>query len=154
MEVSERLIVDDVPPTSGMSLDDLIREFSLVDRQAKEAFARKRELASALADIAWEGRGERNTVHLTAESGQKLKVEFRSDFEYDPEQLLTVSGMIGKDAFDDLFKTEIKFTAKRRNLNAFLSTVYTDELKNTAKEIIRDAVRETQSQPYVSVEKK
>jgi hypothetical protein len=138
------------PTETGMSRDELIAEFLRLDTLVKEHGARRREIGAALSQIAMENKGKQNTVHLESTGGQRIKVEFGLDYEFDTEQMFTASNLLGKERFDDLFKTEIKFTAKKRNLNGFLNTVSSDEATQTAKQIIQDAMHEKPRTPYVS----
>src|SRR5688572_23065351 len=137
--------------TLGMSQDDLIAEFIKVVDLAKEYGARRRDLGAALTAIALENKGAQSTVRLESTSGQRLKIEFGFDYEFDAAQMFTAADLLGKDRFDDLFKTEITFTAKKRNLNAFLNTVPSDETTRTAKQIIQDAMHKKEKTPYVSI---
>lgn len=136
--------------TGGMSQDDLIAEFRRLDALVKETGARRKEIGLALAGIAFENRKNQNTVRLQSTDGQRVKVEFGIDYEFDNEQMFTAADLLGKERFDELFKTEIKFTAKKRNLNGFLNTVPSDEPTKTAKEIIQAAMQEKPKAPYVS----
>lgn len=142
---------DERPAQSGMSQDDLIAEFARLDALVKEHGARRREIGAALADIALENKGNQNTVRLESTDGQRIKVEFGIDYEFDNEQMFTAADLLGKDAFDDLFTTSVKFTAKKRNLNGFLNTVPSDERTKTAKQIIQDAMHKKDKTPSVSV---
>jgi hypothetical protein len=139
------------PAESGMSQDDLIAEFVRLDALVKEHGKRRGEIGAALAGIAAENKGTQNTVRLESTGGQRLKVEFRSDYEFDNDQMFAAADLLGKDAFDNLFGTSITFTAKKRNLNAFLNTVPSDEKTRTAKQIIQDAMHKKDKTPYVSV---
>jgi hypothetical protein len=142
---------DERPAQSGMSQDELIAEFRRLDALVKEHGTRRREVGAALVGIASENKGNQNTVKLQSTDGQRVKVEFGTDYEFDNEQMFTAADLLGKEAFDDLFKTEVKFTAKKRNLNGFLNTVPSDERIKTAKQIIQDAMHEKEKTPYVSV---
>lgn len=135
----------------SMSQDDLIAEFSRLDALVKEHGARRREIGAALAEIAAENKGAQNTVKLESTGGQRIKVEFGFDYEFDNEQMFTAADLLGKECFDGLFSTAIKFTAKKRSLNGFLNTVPSDERTKTAKQIIQDAMHKKEKTPYVSV---
>jgi hypothetical protein len=104
-----------------------------------------------LTEIALQNKGAQNTVRLKSTDGQRVKVEFGIDYEFDNEQMFTAADLLGKEVFDELFKTEVTFTAKKRNLIGFLNTVPSDERTRTAKQIIRDAMHEKVKTPYVSV---
>ena len=133
------------------SQDELIAEFARLDALVKEHGARRKEIGAMLAEIAMANQGSQNTVKLQSTDGQRVKVEFGIDYEFDNEQMFTAAELLGKDAFDNLFKAEVKFTAKKRNLNGFLNTVPSDERIKTAKQIIQDAMHKKEKTPYVSV---
>lgn len=137
----------------GETLDDLIAEFVRLDADCKELNTRRKEVAAEIAGIAFENKGDQNTVHLQSTAGQQIKTEFRYKTEWDNEQLFTVKNLVGADVFDSLFTPKLEFTAKRRDLKKFLNTVSSSEAIETAKGIIKDAQIETQQTPYVSVEK-
>ena len=135
----------------SMSQDELIAEYWRLDALVKEHGSRRREIGAALTDIALQNKGTQNTVRLKSTGGQAVKVEFGIDYEFDNEQMFTAADLLGKEVFDSLFKTEVKFTAKKRNLNGFLNTVPSDEQTRTAKQIIQDAMHKKEKTPYVSV---
>lgn len=135
----------------GMSQDDLIVEYKRLDALVKEHGIRRKEIGMALAGIAFENKGNQNTVRLESSTGERIKVEFGIDYEFDNEQMFAAAELLGQDRFDELFKTEVKFTAKKRNLNGFLNTVPADERTKTAKEIIESAMQEKPKSPHVSV---
>src|SRR5688572_24742298 len=137
---------------SGMSQDDLIAEFHRLDAIVKESGSRRREIGMALAGIAFENRGDQNTVHLKSTGGQGVSVVFGTETEYDQEQMLTAADLLGKDTFDSLFKTKLEFVPKKRELKKFMNTVTSDEATTTAKEIITDAAVTKDKSPYVSCE--
>jgi hypothetical protein len=140
------------PADSSMSQDDLIAEFHRLDAIVKEQGARRREIGMQLAGVAFENRRDQNTVHLVSTGGQRVKVEFGIDYEYETEQMMTAADLLGREVFDSLFKTRVEFTAKKRELKKFLNTVSGDERINTAKQIITEATITKDKNPYVSVE--
>lgn len=139
-------------PQLGLSQDDLIKEFHRVDAIVKKEGRRRAEIGAAIASIARENKDTQNTVHLTSTGGQKLKVQFGNETEYITEELMEVSGILGAEVFDTLFKTKIEFTAQKRNLNTFFNTVHPDEAIQTAKQMIKDATITKEKSPYVSIE--
>lgn len=136
----------------SMSRDELIAEFHRLDAIVKESGSRRREIGMQLAGVAFENKRTQNTVHLESTDGQKVKVEFGIDYEYDAEQMMTVAELLGKERFDGLFKTKIEFIPKKRELKNFLNTVSSDERVETAKKVIQDATITKDKSPYVSVE--
>jgi uncharacterized Zn finger protein len=144
----EAWATDDRP---GYSQDELIQEFARLDALVKETAKQRKEISARLTEIALENKKNQNTVRLASTDGQQIKVEFGIDYEFENDQMFTAAELLGKDAFDELFKTEVKFTAKKRNLNGFLNTVPSDERTRTAKQIIQDAMHEKDKTPYVSM---
>lgn len=148
----EAWATDERPETPSMSSDDLIAEFHRLDAIIKENGIRRREIGAQLAGIANENKRDQNTVHLASTDGQRIKVEFGIDYEYETEQMITAADLLGKDTFDSLFKTRVEFVPKKRELKKFMNTVSSDERIETAKTIIRDATIPKVKSPYVSVE--
>ena len=140
------------PNKTSMSQDDLITEFHKLDALVKEQGALRREIGMQLAGIAYENKAEQNTVHLVSTGGQRIKVEFGIDYEYETEQMMTVADLLGKEAFDSLFKTKVEFIPKKRELKKFMNTVASDEKTKTAKQIIADATVTKDKTQYISVE--
>lgn len=95
------------------TLNDLIAEFVRLDADCKELNTRRKEVAAEIAGIAWENRGDQNTVHLQSTAGQKIKTEFRYKTEWDNEQLFAVKSLVGVEVFDSLFTPKLEFTALR-----------------------------------------
>ena len=142
---------DERPNKPSMSQDDLIAEFHRLDALIKEQGAQRREIGMQLAGIAFENKAEQNTVHLVSTGGQRIKVEFGIDYEYETEQMMTASQLLGKETFDSLFKVKVEFVPKKRELKKFMNTVASDEATKTAKQIIADATIAKDKTPYVSV---
>lgn len=143
---------DERPETPSLSRDELITEFHRLDAIIKENGFKRREIGMQLAGIAYENKRDQNTVHLASTDGQKIKVEFGIDYEYETEQMMTAAELLGKDTFDSIFKTKVEFVPKKRELKKFMNTVSGDERIETAKKIITDATITKDKSPYVSVE--
>lgn len=140
------------PESPSMSQDELIAEFHRLDALVKEFGSERRNIGAQLSMLAQGHKKEQNTVHLQSTGGQKIKVEFGIDYDYETEQMITAADLLGKDAFDSLFKTRIEFVPKKRELKKFMNTVSSDERTESAKQIINDATIEKPKTPYVSVE--
>lgn len=148
---SEEVAEKSVEPS--MSQDELITEFWRLDTLAKESYAAKNQIAMQLAAKAWEERDSQDTVHLQSTDGRKVKVVFGHDTEYVTAELMTVSEMLGREQFDELFESKIEFKPKKRALKLFMNTVAPDERIKTAKQMIKDATMVKPKSPYVSVER-
>jgi|ERR1041384_1856330 hypothetical protein len=141
------------PPAQSFSQDELIAKFTALDARAREVNSERREIAFHLAGLALENKGQQNTVHLSSSGGQRVKVEFGTEYEYDTEQMLVVAELLGKAQFDELFETKVEFKARKRNLKLFMNTVHASEQLETGKLIIKDATTVKDKTPYVTIEK-
>ena len=136
---------------TGLSRDERIKEFLRLDGQIKELSYERRGHASALMEIASEERNGQKTVHLQANDGARVAVEFKSAWECNTEEVECARELLKDQQFNNLFKTT--YTPKVRELKKFLNTVYSDEAWETAKGIIKEHVKEVEKTPFVSVEK-
>jgi hypothetical protein len=139
-------------PFAGMSDDERIAEFIRLDTKIKELSAERRNHASVLTEKAFNERDGQKTVHLQANDGSKVKVEFKTTWTVDHEELEVVRELLKDEKFNELFKTE--YTPKLKTLKVFLNTGFSDERWNTAKAMIKECVKEVEQSPYVSVEKR
>ena len=137
---------------ADIDLERVMREWATVDAQAREFYARKRELGGRLAEFAEDKREGQNTVHLKAHDGLGLKVEFKQETAYDPAHMRPIAELLGED-FDNLFETVITFKPRQRNLKKFMNTVSSSEAVETAKSLIKEAAIEKQLSPYITIEK-
>jgi hypothetical protein len=137
---------------SSMSLEDAIHEYVTVDARYQELALRKKRALEVLLPAAFEVRGQANVTRLTS-SDQKtqIKVEFGENYKCEVDRLNTVKDLIGDDVFEGLFKTE--YSPRLRTLKPFLASKSTDERIETAKNIIREAVKTTPKSPQVTIEK-
>lgn len=156
MEATFDEIFAEQPPidTGGRSDDEMIAEFIKYDRQVKSAASERQWYASALAMKATQERGESKTVHLeNSQRSQKIKVEFSSEWKVmDNEQITVVRELLGEERFAEMFK--IQYVPRVRELKLFLSTGSTDERVKTAKDIVKQVVKDVPKlTPTLSVEK-
>lgn len=140
------------PQLSGLSRDDHITQFLNLDSRRRELSYQIREHTSALTEIAQSERNGQKTVHLQANDGSRIQVEFKTDWDVNQEEVEVAKELLKDEEFNKLFKTV--YTPRVRELKKFLNTVFPDEAWNTAKEIIKEHVKEVDGYPYVSVEKK
>lgn len=135
------------------TLDEAVDRFDEISRQIAHLMAEKKELGEIIASQALEIPHTGNTVRVSSRAGTTLKITAGSKTSWENDQLMDARNLIGSDLFDELFNTKIEFVAHKRLLTAFLGTMTSDEKVETAKTIIRDAQIETQTPPYVSVER-
>lgn len=139
-------------PQSFMSLEEAIHEYVTVDARYQELAIRKKRLLEVLLPAAFEVRGQSNTTRLTSsDQNTQLKVEFGESHKCDVDRLNTVKDLVGDDVFEGLFKTE--YAPKLRSLKPFLASKSTDERIETAKGIIREAVKTVPKSPQITIEK-
>jgi hypothetical protein len=139
--------------SSGMSTDEIIKEFIRLDTQIKELAYQRSEYQSALAQAAVDVRNGQKTVHLeTSDRKGRIKVEFKSGHVCDITELDCAKELLGDERFNEIFKTE--YTPKLLKLKTFLNTKSADERVETARGIIKAAVVEIEKTPWVAVEKK
>lgn len=134
-----------------LTLDEAIEGYIHHDQEIKRHAGERRECLARLLPEAFELRGAQNTVRLeTNDKSQRIKFEFKSAFKCDVDQLNTAKEMLGDDVFEGLFKTE--YSPRLRSLRPFLSSKSSDERAETAREIIRGAMKPQELSPTVSVE--
>ena len=138
----------------SMSPDEAVREYIRQDQIIKDA-AYDRNYAKGI--ITAEAEANRNgtlkTVHVeTADQKQKVKVEFGREWKVtDQSQMETVKELLGDTRFYEIFKVE--YTPKLRALQSFLNTSSGDERFRSAREIVKEIVKEMPKTPSVTVEK-
>lgn len=148
----EEMFADIAPDVSGLSVDQMIREYVRLDKKIKEAALERGAYHAALLERAAMARNGQNTVHLeTADQKQRVKVEFKNKSVCDQEQLEYARELLNDEKFRELFKVE--YSPKARNLKSFMNTVSADERIETAKGIIQEAVKEVPATTYVKIEK-
>lgn len=140
------------PDVSGLSVDQMIREYVRLDKRVKEAANERGAYHAALLEKAAEARNGQATVHMeTADESQRVKVEFKKRVLCDQVEIECAKELLSEEKFRELFKVE--YSPKSRNLKSFLNTVSADERIETAKGIIKEAVKEADGTPYLSIEK-
>lgn len=136
---------------TGLSRDEHIARFLRLDAQIKELSYERRAHATALIEKATEERRSQKTVHLQAHSGERVQVEFKTDWECDSVELETAKELLKDEKFNELFKTT--YTPRLKAFKMFLNTGFSEEAWNVAKEIINEHCKEVDKQPYVSTDK-
>lgn len=135
----------------GISEDEAIRRFIELDRRVKEADAERAEYKAFLIEKAREQQSGQNTVHLESSTGTRVKVEFKKVPQCDQVELECARDLLGDERFMKIFK--YSFKPKSRDLKTFLNTKFADERVTTAQQIIKDAIKDVDASPYVSIER-
>lgn len=140
------------PDVSGLSVDQMIREYVRLDERVKEAAQERGAYHAALLERAQATRNGQSTVHMeTADEKQRVKVEFKKKTLCDQSEIECAKELLSEEKFRELFKVE--YAPKSRNFKSFLNTTSGDEKVETAKEILKAAVQEVDATPYLSIEK-
>lgn len=145
---------DDIAPdVSGLSVDQMIREYIRLDKRVKEAAGERGAYHAALLERAELARNGQATVHLdTADEAQRIKVEFKSELSIlDQSEVECAKELLGDEKFGELFSTIYK--PKAKNLKTFLNSVSANEQIETARGIIKEFVKTVPKSPYLSIEK-
>ena len=149
----EEMFDEIAPDVSGMSVDQMVREWIRLDKRVKEAAGERGAYHAALLHKAAEARNGQNTVHFeTADASQRVKIEFKQELNIlDQQEIECVKDLLGDEKFGEIFS--ISYKPKARNLKSFLNVVSGDEKIETAKGIIREFVKPVERTPYLSVER-
>ena len=156
METLENLFNDEQESVrcglSGESRDELISNWLRLDAQIRELADRRKGYAIALTEVAFGEQNGQKTVHLPASDGSQLKVEFGTSWEVvDKAEMPTLYNLLGQrfpEIFDVFYKPRVKA------MKLFLNTVFPNEDMNTAKEVLRQTVKEVPKTPFISCEKR
>lgn len=146
---------EESPPqsVSGMSDDQIIREFIRLDQAIKDLAYQRSGFSSALAQKAIDVRNGQSTVHMeTSDRSNKVKVEFRKGWECDHSEIECARELLMDERFREIFN--VTYTPKVAKLRTFLNTKSSDERVEMARQTILNAVKEVEKSPYVSTEKK
>jgi len=149
--------VVEVPFHADAAKETAILNFAATDaarKQANDAHAvSKAQLAPYIKELDPNGR---KTGFLTSFTGVELEIQFKDSKEWDGTALAEAESVLGK-KFEELFEKEvtIAYKAKRAALNKWLASTSSDEDENIAREVIRDAYKDTgkKVEPYIKVKK-
>lgn len=139
------------PVRTGVSLDEAIREFIRLDRLVKDSAAERAEYNHILVENAKAVQNGQNTVHLQSSTGTRIKVEMKREQVCDQTEIECAKELLDDKTFFGLFRA--KYAPKAKTLKTFLNTAFSDEKTTTAQQIIREAIKEVDKTPYVSVER-
>lgn len=136
----------------GMSLEDAVTEFVRIKAREAELTEDEKRVKDVLIPAATEARQNKKTARVTNYNQSiVLKAEFYSYVRCNTKALDVVKEMIGDDEFERLFRTEYKANAAA--MDVFLATKTTDETKETAKELIKQAMSRSAESVRFSIEK-
>lgn len=146
--------LDQLFEAPGMSPDEAIREYIRQDQIIKDAaYDRSHAKTIITAEAEANRNGNLKTVHVeTADGRQKVKVEFKAEWEVqDQSQMEVVKDLLGETRFFEVFK--VQYVPRARALQSFLNTSSGDERFRSAREIVKEIVKEVPKTPSVTVEK-
>ena len=135
------------------SREQAIAEFVSADERYKVArdmlAVYKAQLLPHTEGVIPEGR---KSGFMEGTDGVRLEIKVVDKSTYDTAVLTEAAGVLGE-KFEELFKVETKYTAKKRALNKWLATQSSSPDENKAREIIRNAHIEPDVQPipYIKV---
>lgn len=138
----------------SMSPDQAIREYIRQDQIIKDAAYERNHAKSVITSEAEANRnGTLKTVHVeTADRKQKVKVEFGTEWKVtDQSQIETVRELLGDTRFNEIFKVE--YSPRARALQSFLNTSSGDEKFRTAREIVKEVVKDVPKTPTITIER-
>lgn len=139
----------EAPPS--MSLEEAIKEYVRIQQRYDELALEKRRVMEILVPAATLTRRETKTVRLANHDRSiVIKAEFGDVVKCDVNALNQVKEMLGDDVFERYFRTEYK--PLQRTLKPFLSETTTDELMQTAKAMIVEAITSQPSPPSFTLE--
>jgi len=149
----EEMFAEIQPNVSGLSVDQMIREYVRLDKRVKEAANERGAYHAALLERAAMARNGQNTVHLeTADEQQRIKVEFKSELAVvDQQEIECAKELLGEEKFAELFG--VIYKPKARPLKTFLNSVSANERVETARQILNQFVKPKDKTPYLAVEK-
>jgi hypothetical protein len=140
----------EAPPS--MSLEEAIKRFVQIQKRYAELAEEKRDVMAVLEPHASALRAGTNTTRLTSDDdGIHLKFEFSKDITLDPACVPDVRELLGDDIFENLFA--VKYAPRLRALKPWLASKSPDERLETARQIIRESMREIPRPPSVTIEK-
>lgn len=151
MHTFEEAFDEVAPVISGISPDEAIKRYIELDKRVKEADYERSQYKTFLIEQARAQQAGQNTVHLESANGLRIKCEFKKRNSCDQDELECARDLLTDQRFMKLFK--YTFTPKSRELKTFLNTVFSDEKLSTAQAIIKEAIKEVDAQPYLTIEK-
>jgi len=123
-------------------IESLIAEYTALHAEEKRIGTRLDEIKELLKDVA--SRQERVSGAVTLRAGdQAVKCSFRTTLKCDAEAVERLEQTLDKNEFGELFERKVSFSPHKERVQELLNT--TDGEHEEARELLRAAVRETES---------
>ncbi|MBA3440351.1 MAG: hypothetical protein H0T92_10830 [Pyrinomonadaceae bacterium] len=137
------------PDQSG--IESLIAEYTALHAEEKRMGARMEEIKELLKELAATQPRVSGAVTLRA-GDQAVKCSFRTTLKCDAEAIGKLEQTLDRNEFGELFERKVTYTPRKEPVQDFLRS--TDDAHNEAREMLRAAVRETESATLTVVPKK
>ncbi len=123
-------------------VESVVAEYVALHADEKRLKTRMDELKETLKTIAAQQERVSNGVTLNA-GDQAVKCNYRTTIKYDAEAVEKLAQMLDREKFDELFEREVTYSPHKERVREFLDG--TDGARQTERELLRAAVRETES---------
>ncbi len=123
-------------------IETLIAEYTTLHAEEKRIGTRLEEIKELLKDVAATQPRVSGAVTLRA-GDQAVKCSFRTTLKCDAEAVERLEQTLDKNEFGELFERKVTYSPHKENVQEFLSS--TDSAHEEARELLRAAVRETES---------
>ncbi len=143
------------PDTASTSLDQsgiesLIAEYTTLHAEEKRIGTRLEEIKELLKDVA--AMQPRVSGAVTLRAGeQAVKCSFRTTLKCEAAAVEKLEQTLDQSDFDELFERKVTYSPHKERVQEFLST--TDSAHEEAREMLRAAVRESESATLTIVRK-
>lgn len=132
-------------------IESLIAEYTALHAEEKRTSARMDEIKELLKELAATQPRVSGAVTLRA-GDQAVKCSFRKTLKCDAEAIERLEQTLDRNEFGELFERKVTYTPHKESVQEFLRS--TDDRHNEAREMLRAAVRETESATLTVVPKK
>jgi len=123
-------------------IESLIAEYTALHAEEKRIGTRLEEIKELLKDVAATQPRVSGAVTLRA-GDQAVKCSFRTTLKCDAEAVERLEQTLDKNKFGELFERKVAYSPHKERVQELLNT--TDGEHEEARELLRAAVRETES---------
>lgn len=123
-------------------IESLIAEYTALHAEEKRTVARMEEIKEQLKDVASTQPRVSGAVTLRA-GDAAVKCSFRTTLKCDAEVVERLEQALDGSEFGELFERKVTYSPHKERVQEFLNT--TDGEREEARELLRAAVRETES---------
>ncbi len=131
-------------------IESLIAEYTTLHAEEKRIGTRMEEIKELLKDVA--ATQPRVSGAVTLRAGDRaVKCSFRTTLKCDAEAVERLEQTLDQNEFGELFERKVMYSPHKEPVQEFLST--TDDAHEEARELLRAAVRETETATLTIVPK-